>query len=350
MSKYTIQTKSSNRFRRLAIILAIVVIILVAGLVALLQLYHRNLSAVSGNQDARIITIEAGSGVRQIAAQLERQHLIRSAWTLELYAHSQNIGAKFQAGSYALAPSSSTQQIVSILTKGRVATQLVTILPGRRIDQVRADLINDGFSPGAVDKALQPAQYANLPLLALKPAESATLEGLLWPDSFQKDALTDPSFIIRESLDEMALHLTPDLKAAFSAENLSLYQGITLASIIEQEVSKPSDRAQAAQVFLSRLKGGMMLGSDVTARYGSIVANKAPSLSYDSAYNTHIHTGLPPSPISSISNGSLQAASHPAATAWVYFVTGDDGTTYFSKTLAEHQAYTEKYCHNLCGR
>ena len=350
MSKYTPQSGRSRNLSRSLMLVAIVVTVSLFGFVGVKVVYHRNLDAVSTNQEAKIVTIDPGSGVKQIAAQLETQHLIRSAWALELYAHSRQLGTKFQAGSYAIAPSSSTPQIVSILTKGRVSTQLVTILPGRRIDQVRADFINYGFSPAAVDKALQPAQYADLPVLALKPPDSTSLEGLLWPDSFQKDATTNPSFIVRESLAEMAQHLTADVRAAFAANDLNVYQGITLASIIEQEVAKPSDRSQAAQVFLSRLKGGMMLGSDVTARYGSIVVDKAPSLSYDSAYNTLLHPGLPPTPISSISQGSLLAASHPSTTDWVYFVTGDDGTTYFSKTLAEHQAFTEKYCHKLCGR
>ncbi|MBC7708027.1 endolytic transglycosylase MltG, partial [Polaromonas sp.] len=255
-----------------------------------------------------------------------------------------------QAGSYALSPSAGTPQIVSTLTKGQVTTRLVTILPGRRIDQVRADLINDGFTPAAVDVALQPAQYADLPVLSYKPAPVTTLEGLLWPDSYQKDANTDPSFIVRSALTEMANHLTPDIAASLTAHNLSPYQGLILASIVEQEVSKPADRAQAAQVFLTRLAGNTMLGSDVTANYGAIAAGRAPSLTYDSPYNTLLHTDLPPTPIGSISEGSLQAVANPAATNWLFFVAGDDGTTYFSKTLAEHDALAQKYCHKLCGR
>jgi len=97
------------------------------------------------------------------------------------------------------------------------------------------------------------------------------------------------------------------------------------------------------------LKQGMMLGSDVTAIYGSVAAGKQPDLSFDSPYNTLIHTGLPPTPISTVTKTSLQAATHPAGTDWLYFVAGDDGTTYFSHTLEEHQALTAKYCHKLCG-
>src|SRR5262249_5328923 len=147
----------------------------------------------------------------------------------------------------------------------------------------------------------------------------------------------------------MNTQLTPDLRSAFAAEGLSTYKGVILASIIEQEVSTSGDRAQAAQVFLTRLEIGMPLGSDVTAYYGSIAAGLSPSLSYDSPYNTLIHSGLPPTPISNVNTAALQAAAHPASTDFLYFVTGDDGVTHFSHTLEEHQAATAQYCHKLCS-
>jgi len=103
-------------------------------------------------------------------------------------------------------------------------------------------------------------------------------------------------------------------------------------------------------VFLKRLRSGISLGSDVTARYGAIAAGRAPSLTYESPYNTLLHKGLPPTPISTINKQSLDAAAHPAATDWLFFVAGDNGTTYFSKTNEEHEALSQKYCHKLCGR
>lgn len=319
------------------------------------HMYSQGLKPVSSDQTSQLLTIKSGTSTKGIADQLASAHLIRSAWAFELYVHSKELGAKLQAGTYALSPSEGTVAIIKTLTKGVVSTNLVTILPGRRIDQVRADLINDGFSPTNVDKALNPAQYSDVPTLAYKPSSATTLEGLLYPDSFQRDANTDPSVIIRESLQEMSDHLTSDTQAAFAQQGLTTYQGVVLASIVEREVSKPADRAQAAQVFLKRLKTGMMLGSDVTAIYGAINGGESQlsqgaMLAYDSPYNTLLHTGLPPTPISSISDASLQAVAHPAGTDWLYFVSGDDGNTYFSQTLQEQQANTQKYCHKLCGQ
>jgi len=78
------------------------------------------------------------------------------------------------------------------------------------------------------------------------------------------------------------------------------------------------------------------------------LAGKTQSVTYDTPYNTYLHKGLPPTPVSNVSEVSLQAVAHPANTDWLYFVSGDDGTTYFSKTLQDHDALVAKYCHKLC--
>jgi UPF0755 protein len=255
-----------------------------------------------------------------------------------------------QAGTYSFTPHQSTSEIADLIATGQVASDLVTILPGRRIDQIRQAFITAGFQPSAVDAALNVSQYrANYPALADNPPGSS-LEGFLYPDSFEKTATTDPKQIIEESLSEMQQHLTSDIRSSFAREGLTVYQGVTLASIVEQEVSDQNERNQAAQVFLSRLQAGMPLGSDVTAFYGAIMAGAAPSTTYDSPYNTLLHKGLPPGPISAVSDSSLNAVAHPASTDWLYFVTGDDGVTHFAKTLDEHNANVSKYCHKLCSQ
>ena len=348
--RYAVQSRHGHRVpRRVWVIFTVLVLAVIVGIFAVRHVYNLELRPVSTSQSTQIFTVTEGSSVTQIADQLESRHLIRSAWAFELYVHSQELSDQLQAGTYAFSSSQGAASIVTTMTKGKIATKLVTILPGKRIDQVRADLINDGFSPTSVNAALNPAQYSGLPALAFKPASVDTLEGLLWPDSFDKDSSTQPSFIIRESLVEMGQHLTPALQASFAAEGLTTYQGLTLASIVEQEVSKQSDRTQVAQVFLSRLKANMMLGSDVTANYGAIEAGQSPSLTYDSPYNTLLHTGLPPSPISTVDTSSLDAVAHPASTNWLYFVTGDNGTTYFSTNLQDQQSLTKEYCHKLCA-
>jgi UPF0755 protein len=335
--------------KRILWLFAALLLIIIAGMVVARQVYYNGLKPVDGNQTSKVFSVESGSSVKEIGAELEQQGLIRSAWAFQLYVHRKGLNDKLLAGTYAFSPDQGTEAIVTTLTRGKVATRLVTILPGRRIDQVRADLINYGFTPESVDKALEPAQYADLPALTFKPAEINSLEGLLWPESFQKDATTEPSMILRQSLEEMGKHITPEVQAAFAAQNLTVYQGLILTSIVLQEVDKPADQAQAAQVFMTRLKSGKKLESDATARYGAVLAGKPPSVTYSSAYNTYQNGGLPPTPISTINASSLVGTTHPAGTNWLYFVSGDDGKTYFSTTLEEHEALTRKYCQRNCG-
>jgi UPF0755 protein len=326
------------------------VVLLVGATAAVRYTYFQNLKAVSTNsQQAQRITVEKGATVDQIAKQLKDAGLIRSTWAFRLYVSSKEVREQLEAGTYMLEASQSLPEIVSQLTHGKVATDLVTIIPGQRIDQIRTTLQNYGFSKADVDTALNPATYAGNPALVDKPAGVTTLEGYIYPDSYQKNDSTTPQQIIEASLKEMDQKLTPDLRAAFARQGISTYEGLILASIVEQEVSRPSDRAQAAQVFIKRLNIGMPLGSDVTAYYGALIAGKGKTLLYDSPYNTRLHAGLPPTPISNVSTGSLDAVAHPTATDYLYFVAGDDGITHFSHTIQEHEAATAQYCHKLCS-
>jgi len=336
--------------KHLIILGSIVLTVIIGITIVVRQVYFERLRPVATeSQETQLTTIESGASAEQIANQLEEAGLIRSAWAFLLYLRSKGVRQDLQAGTYELNPSQSVQEIVAQLTHGKVATDLVTILPGQRIDQIRTALINDGFDKNAVDRALEAGQYANHPALVDKPS-SASLEGYLYPESFQKAGSTGPSQIIKNALDEMQKHLTPDVKAALAKQGLSPYEGLVLASIVEKEVSNQEDRAKVAQVFLKRLRIGMLLGSDVTAYYGARLAGQARSVQYDSAYNTRLHRGLPPGPISNVSASSLDAVAHPANSDWLYFVSGDDGKIHYSNTLAEHEAATFRYCHRLCSQ
>lgn len=350
MSKYNVSGRTRRqRLRVFFMVIALIILLLIGATIVVRHIYDKNIKPLSGSQQAKIVSVSSGLSSEQIADLLKNDHIVRSSWAFEWYLDSQNLRGDLQAGTYSLSPSQSVAQIVNVLTEGKIATRLITILPDRRLDQISSDLINDGFSPASVNQALQPAQYSFLPVLAFKPS-SASLEGLLYPDSFQKDSDTTPEQIIQESLTEMGQQLTPSLQAAFAKEGLSTYQGIILASIVQQEVTGSSDQAQAAQVFMTRLDSGMPLGSDQTAFYGAILAGQTPNVNYDSPYNTLLHTGLPPTPISNVNAQSLNAAAHPADTDWLYFVTGDNGTTYFEQTAAQHQADITAYCHVKCAQ
>lgn len=346
--KYRLHSSTKRRawVRWLAIGVVAVGIVALLASASLWYGYHNGLQAVGGTKTVSV-TIREGESVADIAAELKAAALIRDTRSFEYYARFHKASQYLQAGTYNFSSAQSVPQIIAMLTHGKVATSLVTILPGQRLDQIRQSLIDQGFTAADVDAALEPTQYENSPIFVGKPA-GTNLEGYLYPDSFQKSSQTTAKTIVQQSLAEFEQHLTPDIKAGFAAQGLSVYQGIIVASIVEKEVVKQADRAQAAQVFIKRLRVGMPLGSDVTAYYGSILAGAGKDVTYDTPYNTRVHTGLPPTPISNVDDGALQAVAHPANTDWLFFVSGDNGTTYFSKTVEEHEALTQKYCHVLC--
>ncbi len=349
MAEYSLYARVRRWPRRLFYAAALVLVLLAAAVIVVRQTYTNNLQPVSNSTEEKVVTIEPDTSVAEIANKLHEQGLIRQVWAFERYVRSTNLGNKLQAGTYKFSPSLSAQQIAARIADGKVAVDLVTILPGHRLDQVEAAFVKAKFDPAAVKAALDPLLYSGSPALADKP-QGASLEGFLYPESYQKNASTDPRTVIGLSIVEMETRLTPELRADFAKQGLSVYQAVTLASIVEKEVANAPDRAQVAQVFYKRLKNGIGLESDATAIYGAVLAGEArPSVLFESDYNTYSHKGLPPGPISNVTESSLRAVARPASSDWTYFVSGDDGRTHFSKTLEEHEALTAQYCRKLCS-
>lgn len=337
--------------KRKSLLTAVILALLIfGGAIAAVRIwYNDNLRPVSSAITSQHFTVQPGSGVRQIADGLKSDGLIRNARAFETYARSNNYYKQLQAGTYLLSPSLSVQQIVAKFVSGDTDKQLLTILPGQRLDQIEAAFAKDGYSSAQIAKAFNPATYAGDSALASKPS-GATLEGYLYPDSFGRQLSTPASTIVKESIDEMSAHLTSDITNGFKAHGLSVFQGITLASIVAQESGDPTPQPIIAQIFYSRLANGMPLGSDVTAAYASHLAGQSLNLSINSPYNTRVNTGLPPGPISNITASALHAVAHPAKTDYLYFLFGDDKKIHLAKTAAEHQANIVKYCSKTCSQ
>lgn len=336
--------------RRFTFVLIVGLTILVVATVFVQRVYNNDLQAVSSSQQTKTVAIGPGMTSDQIATVLQNDGLIRSSWAFKLYVSSKEVREDLEAGTYDFSPSQTIPEIVSQLTHGKIVTNLVTILPGQNIDQIEQRLIQSGFSQADVTAALNPATYAGNPALVDKPV-GASLEGYIYPNSYQRTTDTSAQTIVSDALTQMAGQLTPGMRAAFAKQGLSTYQAIVLASIVEKEVSSQSDRNQVAQVFLSRLHGGIDLESDVTVQYGALLNGVTSNWQgYQSAYNTYDNAGLPPTPISNVSHSSLEAVAYPANTNWLYFVAGDDGTTHFATTLAQQQANVAQYCKQSCAQ
>lgn len=329
-------------------VVLIAAVIIGVGAWGLHSWYNRNLAPVSSSQQVVYFPIATGSSLHAIAVDLKRADLIRNSQAFETYVRGRQLYAKMQAGTYALSPSMSVPQIVDKIVGGEVSTSYVTILPGKTIKQIEQTFKQAGYSDAEIAVAFDPATYPDEPVLASLPA-GASLEGFLYPDSFQKETDTPAQTIIRESLEEMQQHLTSDIVNGFAAQGLNPFQGVTLASIVYQESGNPSDEPTVAQVFLLRLKQGMMLGSDVTAFYAASLVGQGQTLGVDSPYNTRLHTGLPPGPIGNMTQDALKAVAHPSNTDYLYFVAGDNGKIHFSHTEAEHEQAIKQYCTTQCS-
>jgi UPF0755 protein len=125
---------------------------------------------------------------------------------------------------------------------------------------------------------------------------------------------------------------------------------VILASIVNQESGDPNAQPTIAQVFLLRLKQGMLLQSNVTANYAADLAGVARNVAINSPYNTYLHQGLPPGPIGNVTASALKAVAHPSNTTYLFFIAGDNGAIHFSSTEAEHEQAIKQYCHNLCAQ
>lgn len=334
MKPYTHGRSSGRRWGKVGLFFLLFIIVLcVGGYFGVKRLYEHNLQAVnSAATESITFTVASGTSSGQVAEGLKDKQLIRSSQAFVQYVKRSEVDGNFKAGTYRLSQAMSVQDIVKILSEGTVADDLFTIYPGNNLAQIKALFLeNTHYTEADIALAFDPAQYAGHPVLTDLPA-GVSLEGFLYPDSYQFVSSTTPQTIISQALDEMNDALTPEIRAGITAQGLSIYEGITLASIVEREVGdrdingQPNDnRAKAAQVFLKRLQIGMMLQSNATDNYPE-------------EYDTYSIPGLPPGPISNVTVSSLKAVAAPAGTDFLFFVAGKDCITRFSGTESEHEA------------
>lgn len=310
--------------------------------------YNSQLKPRSSESKLIDVKIVEGATVDQIASLLEDQEIIRSASAFKIYVRNNNLNNSLKAGEYQLDPSTGLKEIIEILSQGKERQNSFTILPGKRIDQIKQSFVDAGYSKDAVEVAFDVSNYSGHPALVAKPSDQS-LEGYLYPETFNTNSTTTPTDIVRKSLDEMAKVLTPDLIDDFQNQGLGIHQAITLASIVIKEAPGATDQKIVAGVFYNRLKIDMMLGSDVTYQYIADITGQARSAFIDSPYNTRMYKGMPPGPISTVNASSLDAVANPTPSEYLFFVAGDDGTIHYNKTVEEHEADAEKYCKILCS-
>jgi UPF0755 protein len=321
----------------------IIIGLIAAGALGTIIWYELGLRAVSpqGGVASQTYHLAPGTKVSELAADLEEKGIIRNHTAFVWFVTLHGLRRDLQAGTYELDPSDSAKDIADIISHGKVSVNRVVLPEGITIAKIKQLLEPKGISAKDFSAALQ-EQYSN-DFVQAKPAD-VDLEGYLFPDSYEISKPVRPHALIQTMLDNFATKVnSTDVVKSYSSEGLTLHQGLTLASIVEKEASKPEDRPIIAQVFLKRLIMGMPLGSDVTVIYAADQLGVPFSTSINSAYNTYTHKGLPPGPICNPGLDAMKAVAHPANTDYLYFLADKNGTVHYAKTAAEHQANVKKY-------
>ena len=337
--------------------------------------FQSQLSAVNkSDANPQKIEIKEGTTFSYVASRLHERGLIKSTIAFDIYARITGKRNAVQAGTCTLTPSETSKEILDKLTSGCHDFKSITFYPGATIEQplykpkgstldqtlyVKNMLAKAGFSDSQIAAAL--GESYSSPLFADKP-EGTTLEGYVFGETYYVDIDITAEKVLQKAFDQMyKVVQRNNLVDGYKAQRLNLYQGITLASVVQSELdcedkSTPERKERCyqyqrtiAQIFLKRLREGMTLGSDVTFIYAANMRGIAPKVDLDSPYNTRIKPGLPPGPISSPGELALKAVANPTDTDYLFFIAGDDGLIYFAKNDAEHQKNIKNHCQVGCG-
>ncbi|HEY3109211.1 MAG TPA: endolytic transglycosylase MltG [Chloroflexota bacterium] len=302
----------------------------------------------------RRFTVQRGETASQIAERLQEDGLVPSALAFRLRARSEGLDVNFQAGDYDLAPSMRPTEIMEALQHGRLAGRALTIPEGWRLAEI-ADQV-EAMRPGSRAEFLQLALAGrgDLPAQADRP-QGSSLEGYLFPDTYQLDADTSMQTLLDAMLRNFQQKVGPEHIARARAKGLSVHQLVTIASIVEREARVPAERTLIAAVYLNRQRQNMLLQADPTVQYALHPSNAGAGeggywrgvltgadLRVDSPYNTYQRRGLPPGPICSPGLGSIDAVLDAGPSDLLYFVARPDGSHLFATTLAEHSANVAK--------
>lgn len=286
--------------------------------------------------------IAPGTGLRGAIDQLERAGVRVRRNEFEFLARALKRERGIKAGSYELTQATTPRQLLDKLTRGDVTQAELRLIEGWTFAQFRA-VLNE-----SADLRHDTAALNDQELLARLQATETHPEGLFFPDTYLFARGSSDLAVLRRSYRAMQRHLKSEWEGR--EEKLpyaSIYEALVMASIIEKETGRETERDQVAGALVNRLRKGMRLQVDPTVIYGlgdSFDGNlKKIHLLTDGPYNTYTRAGLPPTPIAMPGRASLRAAVHPAKTDSLYYVSRGDGSSHFSRNLEEHNRAVTKY-------
>jgi UPF0755 protein len=292
-----------------------------------------------GPHSETFVDIPPGTSATRIAAQLASSGVIRSSYAFDLLRAYKS--GTLKAGEYRFDHPAPLSEVYARLLKGDVYTVTVSIPEGFNVFDIAAAVEAAGLASRADFLA---AERQHTALISDFDPHAQSLEGYLFPDTYHFSRHAAPAqmltAMVRRFRQQAALL---GLAPAATANT------VTLASLVEKEVSQPSERPLVASVFLNRIAKSMPLQTDPTVIYAALLDNRyrgtiyASDLQSSSPYNTYRHPGLPPGPICSPGVAALRAAISPAKTDYLYFVSDAAGHSRFATTLKEHAANVQQY-------
>lgn len=329
--------------------------VLLAGGVFLAQRSKRELlEPYQGNARGVFVEIQPGTGRVAIAGQLREAGVLRHRWPfllLSFFHHQRTL----KAGEYFFDRPMTPREVFQKLTRGEIFHYTITVPEGYSMYDI-AELLGrqDIFRSEAFLAAV-----ANPALVRDLAPEAHSLEGFLFPDTYKLTRRQTPADLQAAMVKRFREVYAGLEKEKGNPARLSIYELVTLASLVEKETSDPEERAVIAGVFYNRLRRHRPLECDPTviyaarlARPGGLAGRFAGTISQadlkrPSPYNTYVHVGLPPGPIANPGRSSLEAVLYPRSVDYLYFVANTRGGHFFSRTLAEHNRNVSRYRHLL---
>lgn len=299
----------------------------------------------------QVFEVRSGESLHSLSRRLREagildDHVLLGPRLLVWYARLLGVDREVKRGEYDLSPSMAPAEILEKLVEGTVKTHAVTLREGLRLDEIAAALEAAGLAEA--DAFLQRARDPEL--ARTLDVEAETLEGYLYPETYRFPRGADPREMVETMIRQFRAVWSDADHQRLAASDLTLHEVVTLASIVEKETGRGEERPLIAAVFRNRLRRGMRLQTDPTVIYGRILVYgefdgnlRLRDLQEDTPYNTYTRGGLPPGPIASAGIESIRAVLDPADVPYLYFVSRNDGTHVFSRTLEEHNVAVNRY-------
>ena len=318
----------------------IVALLLVWFLWALFQPFH-------GDGSGRVaVTVPKGASVSEVGDVLDEKGVVDSSTLFQVRATLAGKRSELYPGHYTLASGMSYSAALDALTQPPVKRVTTVTIPEGYSRAQAAQLVEEDGLEGDYTKETVRSKYLDPAKYGGKGAKN--LEGFLFPDTFELKPGAPAADLVQLQLQDFKRRIKDVDMGYAKSKNLTVFDVLTIASLIEDEAGVPSQRKLVASVVYNRLHEGMPLGIDATIRFatGNYTQPLTESqLAVDSPYNTRTNAGLPPGPINSPGIDAIEAAAHPAKTGFLFYVNKPNtcNELAFAKTEAEFEANVAKY-------